>query len=320
MTEQLITYLRDVHSIEQQALSQLRVAPAIAGADAIAAALREHEAETEEHERLVRERLEAHGARPSMLKDAMAAASGPAFVLFAELNPDTPGKLVAHAFSYEHMELVAYEILWRVAERAGDDETAAVARRIRDEERAMAKRLSALFDTAVEASLAEKGADGAAGEIPAYLADAHAIENQSIGLLERARKGGEVEALDALYQRHLEESRDQQRLVAERLEALGESPSRLKDAAMKLGALNWSAFFHAQPDTPAKLAGFAYAFEHLEIAGYELLARVARRAGDEQTVQLCGHTLSEEREMAKAITALLDRATDATLREAGVGG
>ena len=35
----------------------------------------------------------------------------------------------------------------------------------------------------------------------------------------------------------------------------GESPSSVKDAALRLGALNWGAFFGAQPDTPAKLAG-----------------------------------------------------------------
>lgn len=33
----------------------------------------------------------------------------------------------------------------------------------------------------------------------------------------------------------------------------------------------------AQPDTPPKLAGFAYALEHLEIGSYELLRRVAER-------------------------------------------
>ena len=317
MDEQLIIYLRDVHSIEKQALAQLRPAPAIAGDDAIAEALREHEAETEEHERLIRARLEAHGARPSMLKDAAGVASGPAFVLFAKLQPDTPGKLVAHAFSYEHMELAAHDILARVADAAGDAETADVARRIREEERAMADRLASLFDTAVEASLAEKGADDAASELPGYLTDAHAIESQSVGLLERARKTGGLPALEELYQSHLEESRDQQRLIAERLEALGESPSRLKDAAMKLGSLNWAAFFAAQPDTPAKLAGFAYAFEHLEIAGYELLARVARRASDEATVSLCEHALAEERVMASRLTGLFDEATEASLEEAG---
>ena len=53
---------------------------------------------------------------------------------------------------------------------------------------------------------------------------------------------------------------------------------------MRVGGLNLGAFFGGQPDTPAKLAGFAFAFEHLEIAAYEQLMRVARRAGDEETV------------------------------------
>ena len=57
-------------------------------------------------------------------------AGGFAFVLFARSQPDTPGKLTAHAFSYEHLELAGYELLRRVAERAGDAETAAVAARI----------------------------------------------------------------------------------------------------------------------------------------------------------------------------------------------
>ena len=45
---------------------------------------------------------------------------------------------------------------------------------------------------------------------------------------------------------------------------------------MRLGAVNWATFFKAHPDTPGKVAAFAYAFEHLEIGGYEQLLRVAR--------------------------------------------
>ena len=47
----------------------------------------------------------------------------------------------------------------------------------------------------------------------------------------------------------------------------------------------YATIFGAQPDTPAKLAGFAYAFEHLEIGAYELLRRVAQRAGDVRNQQ-----------------------------------
>jgi Domain of unknown function (DUF892) len=60
---------------------------------------------------------------------------GAGFVLFAKSQPDTPGKLTANAYSFEHLELASYELLLRAAERAGDAETAEVARRIRDRRR-----------------------------------------------------------------------------------------------------------------------------------------------------------------------------------------
>src|SRR6185312_15883600 len=129
---QLIKYLTDAHSIERQALVQMKAAPDMAGDPEIAAAFEQHRTETEEHQRLVDERLEVLGASPSKVKDAVGAVTGMGFGLFAKLQPDTPGKLVAHAFSYEHMELAAYDLLARVADRAGDAETAQVARRIEE--------------------------------------------------------------------------------------------------------------------------------------------------------------------------------------------
>src|SRR4051812_23933572 len=91
--EQLHKYLTDCHSIEVQALAQMKRAPAIAGNDELADIYREHERETEEHKRLIEERLEAHGESPSKLKDVAGAVSGWGMVVFAKFNPDTPGKL-----------------------------------------------------------------------------------------------------------------------------------------------------------------------------------------------------------------------------------
>jgi len=62
--EQLTTYLTDVHSIEEQALVQMKVAPRMAGDPSLARAFSEHLRETAEHERLVREQLERRGAGP----------------------------------------------------------------------------------------------------------------------------------------------------------------------------------------------------------------------------------------------------------------
>jgi ferritin-like metal-binding protein YciE len=92
----------------------------------------------------------------------------------------------------------------------------------------------------------------------------------------------------------------------------------LKDAALRLGALNLGMFFKAQPDTPAKLAAFSYAFEHLEVAAYELLKRVAARAGDEETVAAANTILVEERATAATVHEQFDHALDASLEEAGV--
>src|SRR5438477_2749648 len=139
--EQLTKYLTDAHSIEEQALAQLRSAPDLPGDDQIAAAFRGHLAETEAHERLVRELLEARGAKPSTAKDTVMRLGGKGFLLFARLQPDTPGKLVAHALSYEALELASYGLLARVADRAEETEVAGAARRIAEQERRMMDRL-----------------------------------------------------------------------------------------------------------------------------------------------------------------------------------
>ena len=116
ITEQLTKYLTDAHSIEEQALAQLRTAPEIAGDPELSAAYREHLRETEGHERIVRELLEARGEKPSLTKDVVMKLGGKGFLLFARLQPDTPGKLHSHALSYEALELSSYELLRGVAE------------------------------------------------------------------------------------------------------------------------------------------------------------------------------------------------------------
>src|SRR4051794_1781804 len=311
LDEQLTKYLTDAHAMEVQALAQMRAAPDLAGDPSLERAFREHCTETERHESDIRARLEAHDAKPSRLEDLLGAVSGKGFVLFARFNPDTPGKLATHAFSYEHLELAAYDLLERVAERAGDAETADAARRIRAEEDAMAARLGGSWDRTVAASL--EGKDDLDEQLLNYLADAHALEAQAIQLLERGPKIAGDSQLARLFESHLAESRVHQELVEARLQARGGKPSALKDAALRLGALNWGTFFQSQPDTPAKLAAFAYAFEHLEIGGYEQLKRVAERVGDTDTAYVAQRIFEEERMAAEKLYGTFEPALDASL-------
>jgi ferritin-like metal-binding protein YciE len=311
--EQLTKYLTDAHSIEEQALAQLRRAPGMAGDPEIAAAFERHLHETEEQKSTIRGLLDARDADPSRVKDTIMAVGGIGFVLFARVQPDTPGKLMAHALSYEALEYGSYDLLRHVAEQAGEPEVAAAAVQIRDQERAMMERLEGLFDRSVEASLREVGNDDLPEQLTKYLADAHAIEKQATQLLERGPDIVDDPELARIFESHLAETRRHTELVEERLNALGGDPTSLKDALMRLGALNWGAFFQAHPDTPGKLAAFAYAFEHLEIGGYEQLARVAERAGDEETRRIVGEILAQERAAAEKLAGSFDRAADASL-------
>jgi ferritin-like metal-binding protein YciE len=236
-------------------------------------------------------------------------------ILFARVNPDTPGKLAMHAYSYEHMELAAYELLRRIAEQAGDEPVRAMAAEIGGQERAMADRIADMWDRAVEASLRDKGADDVGKDLVKYLRDAHALEAQAQQLLETGPQIAGFDALAEVFAEHLEQTREHQRLVDERLAAHDAGPSRFQAGAMRAGALNLGTFFKAQPDTPVKLAGFAYAFEALEVGAYELLTRVAQRAGDEQTASVAERILAEERTAAERVAGTWDAAVEAGLAE-----
>jgi len=312
--EQLTKYLTDAHSIEEQALAQLEVAPRMAGDPELARIFQEHLEETRGHESQTRARLEALGADTSTIKDAVMKAGATGFLLFAKVQPDTPGKLAAHAYSYEHLEEAAYELLARTAERAGDTETAALARRIAEDERTMAERLAGVFDRATERSLEATGRDDIPAQLAKYLSDAHAIEMQGIELLKRAPKLVAVPELARVFADHLDESKAHEQTIRGLLERRGASPNLIKDAAMRLGGLNWTAFFAAHPDTPGKLVAFAYAFEHLEIAGYEELRRVADAAGDLDASHEIDRILAEERLAATRLKAGFDEAVEAALQ------
>jgi ferritin-like metal-binding protein YciE len=320
LEEQLTKYLTDAHSIEVQALEQMRQAPKIAGDPELGRMFEDHLEETKEHERLVREELEQRDEKPSVVKDVAGRVGGWGMVLFAKLNPDTPGKLAMHAYSYEHMELAAYELLRRFAERAGDERLRALAVRIGADERAMADRIGERWDRAVDASLREKDADDRDEEVVKYLRDAHALEAQALQMLEAGPKIAEYDSLRGVFESHLEETREHQRLVDERLDALGSKPSRFQAAAMRGSALNLGGFFKAQPDTPVKLGGFAYAFEALEAGAYELLGRTARRAGDEETAAMADGILANEHSTAERVAATWDDAVAATIAEQTTAG
>ena len=317
--EQLTKYLTDAHAIEVQALAQMRAAPDLAGDPELAEAFRVHLRETERHEELVRARLEARDTAPSRIKDLAGQGTGKAFVLFARSQPDTTGKLTAHALAYEHLEWAAYELLRLVARHAGD-----AADRGR---RAPSARRGGRDGRAPRSPgrPRRRGVPARAGlrrgaRAPAHLSRRRARDRDPgrrpplAGARHRARgRARDASSPSTSSRRHAH------RATVERLlDARGGKPSAVKDAALRLGSLNWGAFFAAQPDTPAKLAGFAHAFEFLEVGAYSLLARVAVRADDAEVANAANAIAGEERAAADRIAAAFDGAVDASLRDLGV--
>jgi ferritin-like metal-binding protein YciE len=157
LQEQLVKYLTDAHALEQQSLRQLKNGADTADDPGLAAALQQHAAETEQQMNLLRERLESHGASPSTVKDVGGTITALGKGLLDKARPDNVGKIARDAYTAEHLEIASYELLERVARRAGDVQTAQVAARIRAEEEAAATRITAQWDRVVERSLQQEG-------------------------------------------------------------------------------------------------------------------------------------------------------------------
>ena len=151
--QELVKFLQDAHGMEQQSLQTLQAAVAVAGDPQLESLYQGHIMETQTHLELLKERLEAHGASRSLTKDLGGRLTAGVHGLGIVAGPDTPAKLLAVAYSFEHFEIAMYELLKRVADRVGDSDTVEMAEKILVNERQAAEKLAASYDLALERSL-----------------------------------------------------------------------------------------------------------------------------------------------------------------------
>jgi ferritin-like metal-binding protein YciE len=157
LQQKLVDYVEDAHAMEQNVSKMLSSMISTTDDPEIAEVLRHHKEETEEHARKLRERLDAMGAGISTAKEVGAVGSALLKGVGDVARTDKPGKNARDGFMTEHMEIAAYELLERLAKKAGDTETAEVARKNRADEEAMAKKIDSNWDKFLDLTLAEAG-------------------------------------------------------------------------------------------------------------------------------------------------------------------
>jgi ferritin-like metal-binding protein YciE len=154
---QLIKHIDEAHAMEQNVLRMLDSMIATTPDPDIVRELEHHRMETEGHALKMRQRLEAHGASPSMVKQAGGILGAFAKMPFDLVRGEKAGRNARDGFATEHMEIASYELLSRIAQKAGDEETVEACREILAEELAMADTIRANWDTFAELSLREEG-------------------------------------------------------------------------------------------------------------------------------------------------------------------
>jgi len=155
--EKLVEYIDDAYAMEQNVLRMLDGMIATTEDPQMKRLLERHKKETQKQAERLEERLRDHGASPSPVKEAGGMIGALMKGVADMARGDKPGRNARDGFATEHMEIASYELLERVAKLAGDSETAAVARKNREEEEAMARAISAKWKKVVELSLKEEG-------------------------------------------------------------------------------------------------------------------------------------------------------------------
>jgi ferritin-like metal-binding protein YciE len=154
---QLVNHIDEAHALEQTVLRMLDGLIQSADDAELIDRLEHHKLETQQHESLMRGRLEAHGAQPSMVRQAAGMLEAFMKMPLDLMRGERSGRGARDAYTTEHLEIASYELLRRVAERAGDEETAQACLDILEQERAMAQFVEERWDLLVEQSLREEG-------------------------------------------------------------------------------------------------------------------------------------------------------------------
>jgi ferritin-like metal-binding protein YciE len=140
--QQIVTWLRDAHAMEQS-LEQVLVRHIAAARDLleVQARLEQHLEETQRHRDLVAECLELLDAKPSTVKSAAGGFMGAMQGMSTGIFQDELVKNALADYAMEHFEIACYSSIIAAAEDAGLERVAQICSEILRDEVAMANWL-----------------------------------------------------------------------------------------------------------------------------------------------------------------------------------
>jgi ferritin-like metal-binding protein YciE len=156
VTDQLVKHIDEAYAMEQSVLRMLDGMVRTTDDPQIKEDLQRHRRETEEHASRLKDRLEAHGESPSIVREAGGLIGALMKGVLDATRSEKAGRNARDGYAAEHMEIASYQLLERVAMRAGDEETASVARLNRQDEEAMARTIDQTWDRVVGITFAEQ--------------------------------------------------------------------------------------------------------------------------------------------------------------------
>jgi ferritin-like metal-binding protein YciE len=157
LQDQLVKHIDEAHAMEQNVLRMLDGMISTTDDPEILDALEHHKMQTQGHADRMAQRLEAHDASPSTVKQIGGVLGALAKMPLDLVRGEKAGRNARDGYATEHLEIAGYELLRRIAQKAGDEETATAAQEIIEEERAMAKLIEQNWDKFATLSLQEEG-------------------------------------------------------------------------------------------------------------------------------------------------------------------
>ncbi len=152
-----------------------------------------------------------------------------------------------------------------------------------------------------------------------HLRDMQAIEFHAQRQLGRLAERAQDEDLEGICGQHQEQAREHEERVKQLVEAQGHQPSALEDKTLRGGAIGLRQLADIAPDTPPRVVIQVFGLEQLEIAGFELLQRIAERDDDHDAGNVAREILEAKRQGAEQVQQRFDRAGELLLEQQGEG-